>query len=126
MATKTNIDFHRVEEKHADIHTRLQNWAQWCNGRESGSISPMFRLYRSPARARGAESSWSGVPVNGPDAARIARYVGQLPEKHRKSLNWCYLKPVNPRRAASDLAVTLEGLALLLRDARQMLINRRA
>lgn len=126
MATKMSIDFHRVEEKHADIHKRLENWAQWCNGRESGSISPMFRLYRSPARARGAESTWSGVPVNGPDAARIARYVAQLPEPHRKALNWSYLKPVNPRRAASEIGTTLDGLLLLVRDGRQMLVNRRA
>lgn len=127
MATKMAIDFHRVEEKHAEIHKRLQNWAQWCNGSSGpADVSPMFRLYRSPARARGAEASWSGIAVDGPDASRIARYVAQLPEPHRKALNWSYLKPINPRRAACDLGTTLDGLALLVRDGRQMLVNRRA
>ena len=71
MATRTHIDFHRVEEKHAEIHKRLQNWAQWANGSEPRGVSPMFRLYRSTARARGAESSWNGVAVDGPDASRL-------------------------------------------------------
>ena len=126
MATRTHIDFHRVEEKHAEIHKRLQNWAQWANGSEPRGVSPMFRLYRSTARARGAESSWNGVAVDGPDASRLARYIGLLPEPHRKALNWSYLKPVNPRRAACELGTTLEGLALLVRDGRQMLVNRKA
>jgi DNA-directed RNA polymerase specialized sigma24 family protein len=125
MATKA-IDFHYVEAKHAEIHKRLQNWAQWCNGSGAPSVSPMFRLYRSAARARGAEASWSGIAVDGADASRIARFVGQLPEPHRRALAWCYIKPVSPRRAASEIGTTLEGLALLVRDGRQMLVNRKA
>jgi hypothetical protein len=126
MATKNAIDFHAVEPKHADIHKRLQNWAQWCNGGGAPSVSPMFRLYRSAARARGAEASWSGIAVDGPDASRIARYVAQLPEPHRRAIQWSYVKPVSPRRAAAEIGTSLEGLALLVRDGRQMLVNRKA
>ncbi len=127
MRTRTDVDFHAVDERHHAIHIRLENWARWCNGREAGSVSPMFRMYRSPARARGAEHTWAiGPQVDGMDAQRIAKAVARLPELHRKALAWCYIKPVNPRRQAADMGVTLEGLALLLRDGRQMLLNRGA
>ena len=126
MATRMTIDFHHVEEKHAEIHKRLQNWALWCNGSGPAEVSPMFRLVRSAARARGSEHTWSGIAVDGADASRISRFVGLLPEPHRRALNWCYVKPVSPRRAAAEIGTTLEGLALLVRDARQMLTNRRA
>jgi DNA-directed RNA polymerase specialized sigma24 family protein len=126
MATRTAIDFHAVEEKHHDIHARLQNWARWLHGSGPPSISPMFRMYRSTARARGAEHTWASNPVDGIDAARIARYITHIPIKHRQAVNWCYVRPVNPRRAAQEIGVTPEGLLLLLRDARQMLVNRRA
>jgi DNA-directed RNA polymerase specialized sigma24 family protein len=66
------------------------------------------------------------VAVDGMDAQRIAKAVGHLPEPHRKALHWSYIRPVNPRRAASDLGTTLDGLALLVRDGRQMLVNREA
>ena len=126
MAIKTGIDFHAVEAKHAEIHARLLNWAKWCNGSGGPTTSPMFRLYIAPARARGAEASWSSNPVDSGDASRIARYVAQLPEANRRALAWSYVKPINPRRAAQAMGVTLDGLALHVRDGRQMLINRRA
>lgn len=126
MAVKLDIDFHAVEAKHHQIHTRLQNWATWCNGTFSSPGSPMWRFARSAARARGAEHTWATSVVDGMDAQRIAKAVGHLPEPHRKALNWSYLKPINPRRAASEQGTTLVGLALLVRDARQMLLNRGA
>ena len=126
MATKLDIDFHRVEEKHTRIHARLQNWATWCNGRSAPSVSPMFRLYRASARSRGAEHTWATSAVDGMDAQRIAKAVAKLPEPHRRALQWSYVKPVSPRRAAIEMNCTLEGLSLLVRDGRQMLINRDA
>jgi len=126
MATKTGIDFHAVEDRHAEIHRRLTNWATWCNGSSGGATSPMFRLYRTPARARGAEHTWSSIAVDGMDAQRIAKAVGHLPEPHRRALHWSYIKPINPRRAASEQGTTLAGLAQLVRDGRTMLVNRRA
>lgn len=126
MAVKLEIDFHAVEAKHNEIHTRLQNWATWCNGTFSTLGSPMWQFARSAARARGAEHTWASFAVDGLDAQRIAKAVAHLPEPHRKALNWSYLKPINPRRAASQQGTTLEGLALLVRDGRQMLVNRKA
>lgn len=118
-------DFHRVEEKHHAIHARLQNWAVWCDGRMAPAVSPMFQMVRS-SQARGAEASWSAIAVDGLDAQRIAKAVASLPEPHRRALHWCYIKPVNARKAAREQGTTLEGLSLLVRDGRQMLVNRKA
>lgn len=126
MRGTPDIDFHKVEEKHAGIHARLVNWARWCNGSGGPSQSPMFRLFVSPARARGGEIAHFSVPVDKSDAIRIAKAVIALPEQHRAAINWSYVRPVSPRRAASSIGTTLEGLALLVKDGRQMLVNRGA
>ena len=126
MAVKIGIDFHAVEAKHHAIDARLKNWATWCRGSFSPSISPMFQMVRSSAQARGAEASWAASAVDGLDAQRIAKAVTHLPEPHRRALHWSYIKPINPRRAATEQGTTLDGLALLVRDARQMLVNRNA
>ena len=47
-----------------------------------------------------------------------------LPEKHRRALEWSYCNARNPARIASDLGVSLAGLADLIREGRQMLANR--
>ena len=118
---KRDIDFHGVEERHQAIHARLLNWARWCNGRPGSSVSPMFRGYRST-------DVWAAPSVSEPvdklDAAKIAKAVIALPDKHRGATQWHYVKPVAPGKAARELAVTLVDLAQLVIDARTMLINR--
>lgn len=126
LMRSNSIDFHAVEDKHAEIHRRLLNWGRWCNGSGAPSTSPMFRLFISPARARAGEIVQGGVPVDTGDASRMAKAVTALPAPHRAALNWSYVKPISPRRAASAIGTTLEGLALLVRDGRQMLVNKRA
>ncbi len=120
------VDFHTVEEKHYAIHERLLNWAWWCNGSGDASESPMFRLYRSSAMAKDHYGAASGQAVDTLDAARIAKAVIALPDAHRSAVNWSYVKPVSPARACRAIGVSMEGLALLVRDGRQMLVNRRA
>lgn len=116
------IDFHEVSQAHEAIHARLQNWARWCNGRAGSNVSPMFRGYRN--REAGDAPPMSFMPVDKLDAAKIAKAVIALPEKHRAAVNWSYVKPVAPMRAARSLAVSLEDLARLVVDGRQMLLNR--
>lgn len=126
MLMRAKVDFFEVAEGQRDMDRRLHNWAIWCNGSAGGEGHPMWRLYRTPP-ARGEVAPCGGVvSVDRMDAVRIAKAVAALPEKHRRALNWCYVKPSAPKRAAQSLAVSLEGLALLVRDARQMLINRSA
>lgn len=120
------IDFHQVEEKHLAIHQRLVNWGIWCNGTAPSETSPMFRLYIAPARARSRDGVTFGVSVDRMDAARIAKAVAALPEQQRGAVNWCYVRPVAPIRAARAIGTSLDGLMQLLRDGRQMLINRNA
>lgn len=124
MKRDLHIDFHVVDEKHHAIHARLLNWAAWCSGGLGAPASaPGFELYVSPARAK-AQSA--GTPaVDRMDAARIAKGVYALPAPHRAALNWCYLKPVNPGRACREVGTNMAGLAQLVRDGRQMLVNRR-
>lgn len=127
MKRDAYIDFHQVEEKHFAIHQRLVNWGTWCNGTAPSSTSPMFRLYIAPARARSSDGiTYGASSVDTLDAARIAKAVSALPEKHRNAVNWCYVRPVAPIRAARAIGVSLDGLMQLLRDGRQMLVNRGA
>ena len=126
MATKTEIDFHAVEAKHAEIHRRLENWGRWCNGSGGPTSSPMFRLFISPARVRGEILANMSVPVDKSDAVRISKAVIALPHQHRAAIQWCYVRPVSPRRAAQSIGVSLDTLAVLVRDGRQMLVNRAA
>lgn len=122
------IDFHLVREHHRDIDRRLANWGRWCRGSGgAGDVAPMFRMYQSPARARSRDGLADQVAVatDGRDAVVIGRAVAMLPEKHRKALQWAYVRPCTPSKAARDIDVSMEHLAQLLHDGRQMLINRR-
>lgn len=123
MPTRTYVDFGYVEPAHAEIDARLGNWARWARNRAGSSASPMFRLYRAPQHWRHAVTTEA---VDGIDAARVQAAVTRLPELHRLALSWAYIKRSNPAAMARQLGQTLQGLADLVRDGRQMLINRRA
>lgn len=120
------IDFHTVLPQHVGIHERLVNWGRWANGGNTPATAPGFSMYRSPARARGAEYGWSRDPVDGADACRIQSLVGTQPLHQRSALCWCYIKPTNPQRFAREIGVTLDHLAWLLRDGRQRLLDQKA
>lgn len=118
---RDSIDFHVVEQAHIKIHDRLVNWSRWANGRAGGAdSSPMFRLYRPDNYER--ESS--GVVVDRLDAQRMQKGVTALPASHRAAVTWHYVAPSSPIRMARTLAVSLDGLAELVRSGRAMLINR--
>jgi len=117
------IDFHRVEPAHRAIDVRLRNWGLWCNGTSQSITSPMFRMTPPPPRVRG-EVAYCGYSVDRMDAAHVAKAVAALPAAHRAAINWSYVKPVNPKRACQAIGTSMAGLAALLRDGRQMLINR--
>jgi hypothetical protein len=116
------VDFFIVEESHIKIDERLRNWARWCRPRFSGQVQPMFRQYRS---AEHWEGNTAASPIDTLDAAQIQKGVSKLPEPQMRAINWNYVSPSNPRRAAQGLGVSMEGLALLVRSGRVMLINRR-
>jgi DNA-directed RNA polymerase specialized sigma24 family protein len=120
------VDFAAVPPSQWKMHDRLENWARWCRGRTARDMapsSPMFALYRSTdaKRAYGDETT---VQIDKLDAAVIAKAVAVLPDKHRRALHWSYVKPHRPSAMARELGVGLEGLSQLIRDGRQMLVNR--
>ena len=92
----------------------------WCSGGGGSSASPMFRLYRADNWERGSAS----IPVDGADAAKIAKGVAMLPQVHREALQWNYVTGGSPTKARKRLGVTAQGLMRLVRDGRQMLLNR--
>lgn len=122
MLMKARVDFSYVAPEHYAIDGRLVNWARWCHNRTGGTVSPTFRLYRSTEVHR--EETGGASPINAIDAQAVQKAITQLPTKHRLALSWAYIKRNNPQRAANDLGQTLQGLADLVRDARQMLCNR--
>jgi DNA-directed RNA polymerase specialized sigma24 family protein len=124
MLMKTKIvDFHAVEPHQRAIDGRLRNWGLWCNGTTVSLTSPMFRMTPPPPRVRG-DMAYASTTTDRMDAANLAKAVAALPPPHRAALNWAYVKPVSPKRACQAIGTSMEGLAMFLRDGRQMLINR--
>lgn len=118
------VDFSRVEDKHRAIHDRLVNWARWCRATGGNrGLHPMFRGYKSPQH-------WEAIDiptqVDSLDAVKLEKAVAQLPEKHRFAVRWCYVYGTSPTKACQQAATSKEGLADLIRNGRQMLINRGA
>ena len=119
------VDFSLVPHHQREIDARLANWAKWSYGRAGATASPMFRLYRSSDAAQqyGAQTA---EKVDAIDAQRMQKAITALPAKHRQALSWAYIKRTNPRKAAASLGLTMQELADMVTDARQMLINRHA
>lgn len=121
------IDFTIVEPHHAAIHGRLENWGIWSRGRYSPGSAPGFARYRSPSvvdRYGRVLAAPKSEPLDIGDARRIGAAVSLLPEPHRKALNWFYLQRSSPMQGCQDVGTTMWGLQLLIRDGRQMLVNR--
>lgn len=118
------VDFNRVEDKHLDIHRRLNNWSSWVRVRpQSGwTSSIIWRQVRSNA--------WQWHPpeyretCDMLDAQALEKAVAHLPAPHRDALRWCYVYGGSPARMAAHLGLSKDGLALMVRDGRQMLCNR--
>lgn len=118
----TEIDFSYVEEKHTAIHTRLENWASWVQPRKGPSKHPMWRFAKSNA------FQWHPPEIrktcDTADAQRIEKAVAALPGPHGYAIRWCYVHRTTPARACRDLATNKAGLMQIIRDGRQMLVNR--
>ena len=125
MLMRASVDFFYVEPKHDAIHARLENWAKSCTGWSKPKVAAGFSM-ASSSNARGEEVAAIATPVDRIDAMQVGKAVIALPDRHRRAIQWSYVQRTNPRRAAQSLAVSLQGLADLVRDGRQMLINRNA
>jgi hypothetical protein len=126
--TRTPVDFASVPPSQWAMHDRLLNWAKWARGsarfdRMPGS--PMFNLYRSSNARREYGVTETSVPIDHKDATRIQVGVTALPDKHRRAIHWSYLHPKKASDMARELGLSLEGMAQIIKDARQFLINRK-
>jgi hypothetical protein len=118
------VDFNYVEPAHRDIDAWLINWARWSMNRAGNSSSPMFRQYRS-TDANQVYGSLAAEPIDVIKAQAAQKAVTHLPQRNRLAISWCYIRRNNPRQAAQSFGESIEGLALLIRNGRQMLVNRR-
>ena len=125
-APRQVVDFAIVPPSQWKIHDRLLNWARSCSDGPRQEVAAGFAMCKSDEwteREYGMETS---VPVDQADASTVNKGVTFLPEKHRLSLVWYYQKRGRaPGRNAADLGFTVERLADVVKDARQMLINRK-
>lgn len=117
------IDFFIVEHHQLAIHLRLENWARTVETwRASGKQHPMWAKSSSNSR------QWHAPELTDPtdtlDGHKMEKAVGALPLPNRDALRWNYVRRDGPLHAARALGVTKDGLLMLVRDGRQMLINR--
>ena len=123
MRVQESVDYSHVNEMHADIHSRLEDWRRWVIVRPNGwQVAPMFRLYQS--KSRQWEAPVIQNPVDTLDAVLMENAVSALPEKHRAAIRWSYVHAGNPVAMARALAVSKQGLADLVDAGRTMLKNR--
>lgn len=85
---KQKADFSHVLVEHAEIHRRLENWAQWCRPGRKRDVSPMFVLYRSDNFDRQVRPESKTVDI--PGALVLQQRFKELPEKERLAIAWCY------------------------------------
>ena len=117
---REHVDFHHVEPKHKRIDERLHNWARVISVRTISWVHPMWRGFR-PSEVWSHEVT---VPANPLDGMRVEKGISHLPEHPRDAIRWAYYYRAHPARMCRQMGVTPLALAGLVRDGRQMLINR--
>lgn len=118
------VDFSLIPDRQQAMHARLVDWGRSCNGGASDETAPMFRQFQSNNAAAGGYARDINVPVDRSDASRLGRSIYGLPEPHRLSLHWYYVKRTSVMQGRRSLACTAAALAQYVIDARTMLINR--
>lgn len=84
----------------------------------------MFRQFRSSETWASSYGQETRQPVDRQDAVKVARGVYMLPDPHRLALHWYYVQRTTIMAGRKAIGCTTEGLAVYVRDARTMLINR--
>ena len=117
-------DLFRIAPRHEAIDERLCEWSRWVRVKpQPWATQPMFRYAKSNAR------QWEIDPVipiavNTIAAHEVEKAVARLPDKHRTVIRWAYVfSHIPDARIRAALGVTLDGLATLINDSRDMLKN---
>ena len=101
---------------------RLVNWGRAQRNGSGQHVAPMFRQYRSSDQWHGTTSS---PTVDQQDAAKVNAGWQKLESDQRAALAWQYVTPSSPAKACKGIGCTMDGLAALVVQGRQELINRR-
>lgn len=104
------------------VHERLLNYGRWaCDKMQTGHCSSVEWQYDAGGReVQPARVARAAVL----DAEVIFGALRQLPERERIVLNLWYVNRRTPNRIAMRAGVSPRDLPVVLRSARQMLINR--
>lgn len=127
MSKKSYVDYDHIPEGQESMHERLVNWARWIKaGSRDWAIHPMWKpcIAKELEDLRAKQEQVPLQPVKIDEAVAMERAVAQLPDKHRKAVRWCYVFKHNPLAACKAIAVSKDELARLVKDGRQMIINR--
>jgi DNA-directed RNA polymerase specialized sigma24 family protein len=128
LSKKQYIDYNHIPEGQEEMHARLSNWARWIrSGSREWACHPMWKpciVKEEEMLLRNNREIKPKEPIMIDDAVAIERAVAALPDKHRKAIRWNYVFQHNPLAACKAIAVSKEELARLVKDGRQMLINR--
>lgn len=125
MKATGHVDYQRVQPEHVAIHERLQNWRRWLSSKNVAWTShPMWKHLKAKEEFLARERGEYHIPPDFQDAHAMEKAVSMLPEKHRFAIRWWYVYSGNPLRVARQAAVSKERLAELVKEGRQMLINR--
>lgn len=114
-------DLTYIPERQAVMHGRLENWARFCRNGQSNHASPMFRLYRSGEQWEAAEPS---NPVDFTDGMIVNELVKALQTSNRLAVHWFYIERSSPWKAKKRIGVTLDRLAELVIESRDMMACR--
>jgi hypothetical protein len=119
------VDFFIVEDHQVAMHLRLENWSRFVEVLRvrGGRQHPMWA--KSLSNSRQWHEPELRLPTDEKDGIALEKGVAMLPPQHRDALRWNYVHRGGPLHMARKLGVTKDGLLKLVRDARQMLINRR-
>ena len=114
-----------IDPAHDDIDRALLNWAAWLKfSGPSQKESPMFRLYRSSAMARGSYGQTTrAAPAKREHAVNLEKIMRDLSELHHKLLEGWYLWNRQPGPLCKSLGIRYDELARALHDARTMAKN---
>jgi len=111
-----------IDPSHEDIHKRLVNWARWVRPNHFlHDVHPMFR--KALTSRQWDDDPHISVRCDTLDAMKMEKTVVALPDKHKIVLKWYYVAPIDYRKICRKLAVNLDGLCVLLKDARTMARN---
>lgn len=115
------VDFDYIPEHQLPMHWRLVNWSRSVVNSAPSSVSPMFQQYRSSEVYGGGGGK---IPFDAKDADIVGKAVVALPTANLLAINWWYVKPCAPSRAAKGMQCTLAQLAQYVVDGRERLIER--